>query len=71
MAASHPVIFVSTFVVCAPKMFSVTPPPNAAPRPSLFGRCIKITRIMSKATKTYNPSRILIKRVIGTGNIAR
>ena len=71
MAASHPVIFVSTFVVCAPKMFSVTPPPNAAPRPSLFGRCIKITRTMSNAMKTYNPSRILIKMVIGTGNIAK
>ena len=52
IAASQPVIFVSTFVVCAPKMFSVTPPPKAAPRPSLFGRCIRITRIMSKATKT-------------------
>jgi hypothetical protein len=26
---------------------------------------------MSNAMKTYNPSRILIKMVIGTGNIAR
>jgi hypothetical protein len=52
-------------------MFSVTPPPKAAPRPSLFGRCIKITRVMSTAMKMYNPSRILIKMVIGTGNIAK
>ena len=52
MAASQLVIFVSTLVVWAPKMFSVTPPPNAAPRPSLFGRCIKITRVMSNAVRT-------------------
>jgi hypothetical protein len=51
-AASQLVIFVSTLVVCAPKMFSVTPPPNAAPRPSLFGRCIKITRTINNAMKT-------------------
>src|SRR5205814_6715788 len=43
MPVSQPVNFTSTFVVCAPKIFSVTPPPNAAPRPSLFGRCIKMT----------------------------
>lgn len=70
MAASQPVIFVSTLVVWAPKIFSVTPPPNAAPRPSLFGRCIRITSIMSMALKMKTPFRILIKRSIGTGNIA-
>ena len=70
-AASQPVTFVSTFVVCAPKIFSVTPPPNAAPKPSLFGRCIKITSIISNATKAKTPLKIVIKRSIGTGNIAR
>src|SRR5262249_13457247 len=43
MPASHVVNFTSTLVVCAPKIFSVTAPPNAAPKPSLFGRCIRIT----------------------------
>ena len=52
IAASQPVTLVSTLVVCAPKMFSVTPPPKAAPRPSLFGRCIRMTSIMSNASKT-------------------
>jgi len=50
--ASQAVIFTSTLVVCAPKIFSVTPPPNAAPKPSLRGRCIRITSNMSSATKT-------------------
>jgi hypothetical protein len=70
MAASQPVILVSTLVVWAPKMFSVTPPPKAAPRPSLLGRCIKITRIISNATKTKIPLRMLMARSIGTGNMA-
>jgi hypothetical protein len=65
------VILVSTFVVWAPKMFSVTPPPKAAPKPSLFGRCIRITRSISNATHTKSPLAILIKRSIGTGNIAK
>ncbi len=38
--ASQEVNLTSTLVVCAPKIFSVTPPPKAAPSPSLFGRCI-------------------------------
>jgi hypothetical protein len=50
--ASHAVIFTSTLVVCAPKIFSVTPPPKAAPKPSLRGRCIKMKSNMSSATKT-------------------
>jgi len=52
MPASHAVNFTNTFVVCAPKMFSVTAPPKAAPKPSLFGRCIRITSTMSNATST-------------------
>jgi hypothetical protein len=52
IAASQPVTFVSTLVVWAPKIFSVTPPPKAAPKPSLFGRCIRMMSIMSTATKT-------------------
>jgi hypothetical protein len=52
IAANQPVILVRTLVVWAPKIFSVTPPPNAAPRPSLFGRCIRMIRIMSTETKT-------------------
>ena len=69
MPASQVVNFTSTFVVCAPKMFSVTPPPNAAPKPSLFGRCIKITSTMSRATRTKNTNERLIRRFIGAGNM--
>src|SRR5262249_45390868 len=50
--ASQAVNFTRTFVVCAPKIFSVTPAPNAAPRPSLFGRCIKMTSSIRSATST-------------------
>lgn len=52
MAASQPVTLVKTLVVWAPKIFSVTPPPKAAPSPSLFGRCMRMTSIISTATKT-------------------
>jgi len=69
MPAIQVVNFTNTFVVCAPKIFSVTPPPNAAPRPSLFGRCIKITNTMSNATRTKSARNRLIRRFIGTGNI--
>ena len=65
--ANQPVIFVRTVVVCAPKIFSVIAPPNAAPRPSLFGRCIRITRIMSKATIIQITKSKLIKIAIGSG----
>jgi hypothetical protein len=50
--ANQEVNLTRTLVVCAPKIFSVTPPPNAAPSPSLFGRCIRITRVISNATRT-------------------
>jgi hypothetical protein len=70
MPASQVVNFTSTFVVCAPKIFSVTAPPNAAPKPSLFGRCIKITSTMSRATRTKDTDSRLIRRFIGAGNIA-
>ena len=70
MPASQVVNFTNTFVVCAPKMFSVTPPPNAAPKPSLFGRCIKITSTMSSATRTKNTDSRLIRRFIGARNIS-
>jgi hypothetical protein len=63
--ASHVVNFTSTFVVCAPKMFSVTPAPKAAPRPSLFGRCIRMTRIIRLATSTKSTRQKLISRLIG------
>lgn len=69
MPASHVVNFTRTLVVCAPKIFSVTPPPNAAPKPSLFGRCIKITSTMSADTSTKKTSNKLINRFIGTRNI--
>ena len=68
--ASHVVNFTRTLVVCAPNIFSVTPPPNAAPRPSLFGRCIRITSTMSTETSAKSTSNRLIKRFIGTRNIA-
>ena len=69
--ASQAVNFTSTFVVCAPKIFSVTAPPNAAPSPSLFGRCIKITSTMSNATSIQTARSRLIRIDIGTGNIAK
>ena len=69
MPASQVVNFTSTLVVCAPKMFSVTPPPNAAPKPSLFGRCIRMTNTISAATSTKMPRQKLIKRVIGRRNM--
>src|SRR5579864_5511993 len=49
---NQPVNFTRTLVVCAPKIFSVTPAPNAAPSPSLFGRCIKMTSSIKSATST-------------------
>ncbi len=69
MPASQAVNFTSTLVVCAPKMFSVTAPPNAAPKPSLFGRCIKITSTMSSATSTKIARQRLSRMFIGIGNI--
>lgn len=69
--ANQPVNFTSTLVVCAPKRFSVMPPPNAAPKPSLFGRCIKMTRIMSSAIRHQIVNRTLIRIDIGTGNMAK
>ena len=47
-------------VVPAPKMFSVMPPPNAAPSPSLFGRCISTSKMMSSDTSTLIARRILM-----------
>jgi len=49
---SQPVNLTSTLVVWAPKIFSVTPPPKAAPSPSLLGRCIKMTSSIKSATST-------------------
>ena len=68
--AIHVVNFTSTLVVCAPKIFSVTPPPNAAPRPSLFGRCMRITSAMINDTSTNSARQRLINKFIGTRNIA-
>ena len=69
--ASQVVMLVSTLVVWAPKIFSVTPPPKAAPSPSLFGRCIRMTSIMRIATITSTTSSKLIKMVMGTANMAK
>src|SRR5215470_15779433 len=71
MPASHVVNFTSTLVVCAPKMFSVTPPPNAAPSPSLLGRCIRITSTMNAHTSTKSPRQRLIRIDIETRNISK
>ena len=65
--ASQPVNFVSTLVVCAPKIFSVTPPPKAAPRPSLFGRCIRMTSAINTATSMSMARRTLIRMFIASG----
>src|SRR3954469_852889 len=50
-------------------MFSVTPPPKAAPRPSLFGLCIRITRIMRRATIAQIESNAVMRIDMGTGNM--
>ena len=71
IAASHVVNFTNTLVVCAPKIFSVTPAPNAAPKPSLFGRCIRMTRTISTATSAKSTRQRLIKRFIGRRNISK
>ena len=63
---------VSTEVVCAPKILSVMPDPNAAPRPSLFGRCIRTTSIKSRQTITRIVRRIGIRidsHIIARGEI--
>src|SRR5204862_7816310 len=67
IAASQPVNLVRTLVVCAPKMFSVTPPPKAAPRPSLFGRCIRMTRVINTATSMSIARKTLMRTFIGSG----
>src|SRR5579862_5719127 len=36
------------------------PPPNAAPRPSFFGRCMSTSKTMSSDTRTWITKRILI-----------
>jgi hypothetical protein len=69
--ASQPVNLTSTLVVCAPNKFSVTAPPKAAPKPSLFGRCMRMTSIISKATIIQIPNKIAITMDIGTGNMAK
>ena len=50
-----------TLVVWAPKRFSVIPPPNAAPRPSFFGRCMRTNRMSSRQIRTSKTSRILMR----------
>lgn len=55
------VIFCSTLVVCAPNMFSVIPPPKAAPSPSLFGRCMSTTRMSSRLTMMRRTRRMLMR----------
>ena len=50
--ASHVVNFASTFVVWDPKTLSVSPPPKAAPNPSLRGRCMRTTNTISKQMRT-------------------
>src|SRR5438046_8229346 len=49
---SQPVNLTRTLVVCAPKIFSVTTQPKAAPSHSLFGRCINMTRSITSANRT-------------------
>ena len=69
MPANHAVILTRTVVVCAPKMFSVTDAPKAAPKPSLLGRCIKMTNTRSTQTTPKMAKRKLIRIDIGTGNM--
>ena len=50
-----------TLVVCEPKTLSVIPPPNADPRPSLRGLCIRTTSTSIKQTMTCKVTKIGIK----------
>src|SRR5581483_11684003 len=71
MPPSQRVKFASTFVVCAPKRFSVIPPPNAAPRPSLFGRCISTIRMSKKASITKIASSRLMRMDMAGGEYGK
>ena len=51
---------VRTVAVWAPKMFSVTPLPKAAPSPSFLGRCIRTTSVSKTQT---------ITRIVGGNNV--
>lgn len=63
--AIHVVNFASTFEVCEPKTLSVMPPPNADPRPSLRGLCMRTTKTSIKHTITCRV--IKIGRMIDIG----
>jgi len=65
--ASQAVNLTSTLVVWAPNKFSVTAPPKAAPSPSLLGRCMRMTNIISTATSIQIPRRTPIRIDIGDG----
>jgi hypothetical protein len=68
----YAVALVNTEVVCAPKIFSVIPDPKAAPRPSLFGRCIRTTSVRSRQTNTRSTRRSGIRidsHIIARGGI--
>jgi hypothetical protein len=54
-------------------MFSVIPEPNAAPNPSLRGRCIRTTKVSRTQTITRMVSKIGIKMDshIRAGNMGR
>src|SRR3954447_2648439 len=61
MPPSQRVSFARTCVVWVPKRPSVTPPPKAAPSPSLRGRCMRTSRMMKRQTITLIVSRALIR----------
>ena len=56
--ANHVVNFASTLVVWDPKTLSVSPPPKAAPNPSLRGRCMRTTKTISKQTRMCSVIKI-------------
>jgi hypothetical protein len=55
------VALVRTVAVWAPKIFSVTPLPKAAPNPSFLGRCISTTSVSKTQTITRIASRTGMK----------
>ena len=61
MQPRYTVALVRTVAVWAPKMFSVTPLPKAAPSPSFLGRCISTTSVSKIQTITRIPSRTGMK----------
>ncbi len=65
------VVFVRIFPVSVPKALSVSPPPNAAPRPPLeLARCIKIIKIKKILMRINTNVKIVISKLVIVGRLS-